>query len=460
MDVLPVELWLGVAEYQAWPQHTALELLDDELAAEFRAWYPGPAPPIVINGPDVPAKHKRAIIARYPSLQYWAIVHAESAEADILDTRGAQYVGFSMQTASTLHIHGPNHYTLSLAAPPPTGEQDAARVYHAHMPPSVKEVVLDGGRYPTVTCADDVTGHITTLTVPPRRQGAVSPHETDLVRVAETIVYRHPDGPPDDKYHVSSDTHEIFDSPITEPREDLLLLLQRGRVASYSTSSVKESHAHHMRDAHGYLREAHHMRAQHHISIGKPMRGLDLLRGVSVVTLSGVIGLKGHSMAFLGGACHVDLSGSDVVDVSALGAVPVLHLRGCLNITDVSALGACRELDLSGCVGVTKVSRLGGVRRLSLARTGVVDVSALGAVHWLDLSGCAEISDFSALGRHYHLDLSETHVTCVANLRFVYTLVLKDLRESRADLMDCSGRHRCLIADGYIYRGSCASGAY
>jgi hypothetical protein len=79
----------------------------------------------------------------------------------------------------------------------------------------------------------------------------------------------------------------------------------------------------------------------------------------------------------------LDLSHSpELTDVSALGHVYSLNLRGCNNVSDVSALGHVHRLDLSLCNNVS-------------------DVSALGHVHTLHLSECRNVSDVSALG-HVH----------------------------------------------------------
>eukprot|EP01136_Pigoraptor_vietnamica_P023152 Opistho-1_new@74946 len=63
----------------------------------------------------------------------------------------------------------------------------------------------------------------------------------------------------------------------------------------------------------------------------------------------------------------------DVIDVSSLGRLRRLELRGCANITgDISALGRVRRLALENCAHLR-------------------DVSSLGNVHTLDLRGCAGV---------------------------------------------------------------------
>ncbi|AIK96064.1 hypothetical protein [Candidatus Odyssella acanthamoebae] len=63
---------------------------------------------------------------------------------------------------------------------------------------------------------------------------------------------------------------------------------------------------------------------------------------------------------------RIDLSRTDVTDVSALGNVHTLNLQGCEGVTDVSALGNVHTLNLRGCRGVTDVSALGKVHNLTL----------------------------------------------------------------------------------------------
>jgi hypothetical protein len=56
---------------------------------------------------------------------------------------------------------------------------------------------------------------------------------------------------------------------------------------------------------------------------------------------------------------ELNLSYCDISDVSMLGHIRGLNLKGCKNITDVSALGCVRQLDLNVCLAVIDVSALG-----------------------------------------------------------------------------------------------------
>ena len=81
----------------------------------------------------------------------------------------------------------------------------------------------------------------------------------------------------------------------------------------------------------------------------------------------------------------LDLSRSQITDISSLKHVKDLDLRGCNSITDLTPLGEgnVRILVLRGCTGIYDVSALGGVETLILEGcTGVVDVSALRGVYW------------------------------------------------------------------------------
>ena len=95
---------------------------------------------------------------------------------------------------------------------------------------------------------------------------------------------------------------------------------------------------------------------------------------------------------------NLDLTMTDVEDVSQLGTVDTLILSCCKRITDVSHLGTVRVLILMGCDGVSDVSQLGSVHHLDLSRCcNVGDVSQLGSVHHLNLSGCPRVSCLSCL---------------------------------------------------------------
>ena len=69
----------------------------------------------------------------------------------------------------------------------------------------------------------------------------------------------------------------------------------------------------------------------------------------------------------------IDLSCSDIKDVSMFRNVHTLNLTDCKNVTDVSMLGNVHTLSLRGCKNVT-------------------DVSMLGNVHTLDVRFCSRIS--------------------------------------------------------------------
>ena len=94
----------------------------------------------------------------------------------------------------------------------------------------------------------------------------------------------------------------------------------------------------------------------------------------------------------------LDLSSTDIKDVSALGGVKILNLSYCTKITDVSMLGNVEVLILAYCTSITDVSMLGNVLTLSLRGcSSITDVSMLGNVRMLALHGCPNIKDFSAV---------------------------------------------------------------
>jgi hypothetical protein len=92
----------------------------------------------------------------------------------------------------------------------------------------------------------------------------------------------------------------------------------------------------------------------------------------------------------------LNISWTNITDVSALGRVHTLMLSNCQKISDVSALGRVHTLDLSFCSLITDVSALGGVHTLDLTLCSLItDVSALGGVHTLHLSHCSGVTDVS-----------------------------------------------------------------
>jgi hypothetical protein len=72
---------------------------------------------------------------------------------------------------------------------------------------------------------------------------------------------------------------------------------------------------------------------------------------------------------------NLDLSWTNVTDVSMLGNVRTLNLSG-TQVTDVSKLGKVHTLNLS-LTRITDVSKLGKVHTLDIRGTGIIDVSML-----------------------------------------------------------------------------------
>ena len=147
---------------------------------------------------------------------------------------------------------------------------------------------------------------------------------------------------------------------------------------------------------------------------------------------------------------HLDLSGSPINNVQALGDVHSLNLRGCTQLGNVSALRNVHDLNLSHCTGLIGLDALTGCHKLNLSSvTGegnapvrldvapyrdvhtlilrnncLRNVASLGGVHTLDLSH-SDVSDVSALGRVQSLNLGGClQVQDVTALRNVPRLVL------------------------------------
>ena len=127
------------------------------------------------------------------------------------------------------------------------------------------------------------------------------------------------------------------------------------------------------------------------------------------------------------------LNSFKVSDVSALGNVPKLALRGLVGVEDVSALGRVTNLTLRDLDDVTNVSALGGVTKLTLDNLrSVTDVSALRDVSKLNLINLPYVRDVSALEKVPKLTLkSLLLLRDVSALRSVTNLTLENLLSVR-----------------------------
>ena len=126
---------------------------------------------------------------------------------------------------------------------------------------------------------------------------------------------------------------------------------------------------------------------------------------------------------------YLDLSKSEIENVTPFSKVRNLNLSYCVNLKYVSVLKDLHTLNLSYCYNITDVSALGNLHTLILfCCYNIADVSALGNVHTLDLSYCGNVRDVSMLGNVYNLNLSYCHkVRDVSMLGNVNTLNLSNL---------------------------------
>ena len=113
----------------------------------------------------------------------------------------------------------------------------------------------------------------------------------------------------------------------------------------------------------------------------------------------------------------------NILNAHSLGNNELLILGLVPSVSEASIFKRVKVLDLSG-TSITDVSALGDVYDLNISFTEVSDVSALGRVHKLDLSSCYKINDFSMLGNVHTLILKSTNITDVSALVNVHTLDL------------------------------------
>ena len=110
----------------------------------------------------------------------------------------------------------------------------------------------------------------------------------------------------------------------------------------------------------------------------------------------------------------LDLSYTDITDVSMLGHLEELYLKDCRNLEDVSALGNLKKLNVMCCENITDVSALSKVKKLVLRGCSKIrDVSMLKDVEELDIRWI-ELEDMSMLGSVGILYLSCSTLTDVS----------------------------------------------
>lgn len=104
-------------------------------------------------------------------------------------------------------------------------------------------------------------------------------------------------------------------------------------------------------------------------------------------------------VSMLGGVHTLYLSHCKIIeDVSMLGSIYNLNLYGCDGIGDLSNLSGVSNLNLTKCGWIGDIDSLGSVDNINLSWCYVKDVSSLGAVKYIKLRGCEYIEDVSMLG--------------------------------------------------------------
>ena len=124
----------------------------------------------------------------------------------------------------------------------------------------------------------------------------------------------------------------------------------------------------------------------------------------------------------------LDLSYTNITDISMLGNISILDLSYCDNITDISMLGNGHALYLSNCKNIVKWcnKEKWDYHIVDLSYTNITDTSMLENIHILNLSNCKNIIDVSILKNVNDLDLSSTNIENVVMLKNVNSLILNN----------------------------------
>jgi len=94
-------------------------------------------------------------------------------------------------------------------------------------------------------------------------------------------------------------------------------------------------------------------------------------------------------------------------DLSALGGLRHLELHDCHYVTDVSPLARLHTIRMTNCPYVSDVSPLRNLHTLGILYCRIIDVSALGQIRKLTIKGCLGITDISALKTVKKLKISD-----------------------------------------------------
>jgi hypothetical protein len=122
----------------------------------------------------------------------------------------------------------------------------------------------------------------------------------------------------------------------------------------------------------------------------------------------------------LTGVKTLNLSSTDVCDVRALASVDTLVLTNCHSLRDVSALGHVRCLYMKGCTGIELgFEQLGQPPQhlLDLSHTPIAHVAHLGRVHALDIAYCPNVASLQGLDTCHFVEVAKSRtITSFAGL--------------------------------------------
>jgi hypothetical protein len=164
--------------------------------------------------------------------------------------------------------------------------------------------------------------------------------------------------------------------------------------------------------------------------------GCDLLQFPNVEKLCVMEGYNSSPQAyhFLPNLKTVEVTGSDLSDVSCFRDVRKLTLQYCPNVVDVGCLENVHDLTLF-CPSITDTSKLGRVRILNISGCpGITDISTLTKVEQLSMSQCPRLSKNN---NQKTLDILESLDT-LAELNFAYCSLTSAPRLKNVVILDLS----------------------
>lgn len=141
----------------------------------------------------------------------------------------------------------------------------------------------------------------------------------------------------------------------------------------------------------------------------------------------------------------LDLSYTNIRDISSLYKLYVLNLQNCKNIFDIPYFENIHTLNLKNCKNITNINSLSNIHTLDISFTNISDISMLSNIHTLNISYCKNINNICNLKNIRNLDIYACYgITDINVFNDIYNITdnyYDENNETKSDISDAESEY-------------------